>query len=325
MVIANPDKRPGLANVVPLELYSGNGKQLDFVWYNRLGTSLVVVSEINRSHGNMLRTFFGPIVFFLSFALLLSSNSPARGQQAYTNPDELVLPEFMTDSPRYCLLTFPANKKERQTVLMVTDGDRLHVDRNSDGDLTNDGPFLNSKRREWESERYHKFTTEELKVGNKIHKTILIQVRPLEIYSSADPKIRELLTAEPAADSYTLSAEIQDDRFQGTWGDGRVIVSAGLRDLDGVLQFGKSLETAPTINLCGDLEIRLASETQLRPGAETDVVTLLGTPGNGAGTFARLGYEGVVPEFLHPRLTLNLTSAETGETETTTYELGHRC
>lgn len=268
----------------------------------------------------LIRCILAPFAIVILFAV-----QPASAQETYSNQDELVLPEFVTESPRFCLLTFPAGNGERLPVLIVTDGNRLYVDRDSDGDLTNDGPFLTSRRRDWESDRYHKFAIEELQVGNNIHKTILIEVRPLEIYSRADPKIRELLTAEPDADCYSLSAEIQDDRFHGTWGDGRVIVSAGLRDLDGVLQFGKSLETAPTIHLCGELEIRLASETQLRPGAETDVVTLVGSPGVGVGTFARLGYEDVIPEFLHPRLRLNFTSAETGESITTTYELGHRC
>jgi hypothetical protein len=260
-----------------------------------------------------------------AFALLLTTVIPASGQETYNSHHDLVLPEFVTDSPRYCLLTFPAGGGNRQTVLIVVDGDRLYVDKNSDGELTNSDECLVSTREDWQSDRDHHFTIDEIRVGDRIHKTLQIHVQPLENYDRGDQQIRKVLEVEPAADCYTLQVEIQDDRFQGEFSDGRVIVFAGFQDIDGVLQFGKDLKTAPTVNFSGDLEIRLFGETKLRPGAEAEIMTSVGTRGAGPGTFASIGYEGVIPESACPRVSLQVNADEIGKLETTTHELSHRC
>ncbi len=271
----------------------------------------------------MLRNLVRSIVF-MPVALLLVCNA-ALGQQAYKSQDKLVLPEFTTAAPRYCLLTFPAGEEQRQTVLIVADGDRLFVDKNSDGDLTQLDESVLSTRQDWESDRDHLFTIDEIQVGERVHRGLHIYIRPLEKFDRGDQQIKEVLNFEPNADCYQLWAEIQDDRFQGRESAGRVYVFAEIQDLDGVLQFGKSLETAPTINWCGDLEIRLRAETKLRPGGETDIRTVVGTPGKGPGTFASIGYEGVIPAFMHPRLAIRVNVDEKEKMETTTYELSERC
>ena len=251
--------------------------------------------------------------------------TPALGQSTYVSQDGLVLPEFVTDAPRFCLLNFPAGDGKQQAVLIVADGDRLYVDKNSDGDLTNDGEGVLSTRQDWESERDHLFTIDEIQVGDRVHKNIRINIRPLEKYDRDDQQIKEVLKFEPDADCYQLWTEIQDDRFQGKGRDGRVIFFAGIQNTDGVLQFGKNLESAPTINLCGALEIRLRAETKLRPGGEFEIRTVVGTPGNGPGAFASIGYENVIPAFMHPRMSLRVKVAEQGKMEATTYELSERC
>lgn len=272
----------------------------------------------------MARASFVTFVLF-AFALLLSGRNPAFGQETYDSHDKLVLPEFITDSPRYCLLTFPAGGGNRQTVLIVVDGNRLYIDKDSDGDLTNSGECVVSTREEWQSDRDHQFTIDEIRVGDRIHRALQIHVQPLENYDRGDQQIRGVLEMEPAADSYTLQAEIQDDRFQGLFSDGRVIAIAGFQDTDGVLQFGEDLKTAPTINFSGELEIRLFGETKLRPGAEVEITTSVGTCGIGPGTFASIGYDGVIPESAFPRLSFQVNAGEIGKLETTTYELSHRC
>src|SRR6516162_5852375 len=49
-------------------------------------------------------------------------------------------PKYESDSPRYCLMVFGPEAKER--VWLVLDGKSLYVDRNANGDLTDEGERL---------------------------------------------------------------------------------------------------------------------------------------------------------------------------------------
>ena len=50
-------------------------------------------------------------------------------------------PVYRSKTPKYCLVVFGPEARVR--MWLVTDGDRLYVDRNANGDLTDDaGPYL---------------------------------------------------------------------------------------------------------------------------------------------------------------------------------------
>src|SRR6516162_1517208 len=53
-------------------------------------------------------------------------------------------PAYQTKTPKYCLLVFGAEAKSR--VWLVQDGDTLYVDRNGNGDLTEDGKRVTLKQ-----------------------------------------------------------------------------------------------------------------------------------------------------------------------------------
>lgn len=235
------------------------------------------------------------------------------------------LPEFKTDSPEFCFLKFPGGNSTYQTVLIVIDGSTLFYDRNSNRDLTESDEFVNSTKHNWQSDRDYRFQIDQIRVETLNHRSVRLEVSPLEKYDREDRRIKDILKLRPKANCFGLSAEIEDERFHGKGFDGRVVVFVGISDFDGVLQFGDSVATAPTINFCGELEIRLSGETKLRPDSETDVVTVVGTPGKGPGTFASIGYEDVIPESIHPNAILEVTSLATGQTTKTEFELGHRC
>lgn len=272
----------------------------------------------------MVRALF-VILFLASFSEFLTSEAGAWTPQAGEVRTDLVLPEFRTESPRYCLFTFPAGNGDRQTVLVIADGDRLYIDKNSDGDLTAPDECEVSTREEWQSTRDHDFRIDAIEVGGRTHTGIQLSISPLENYDRDDLRIKELLKKEPDADCYIIRAEVQDDRFHGSGTEGRVVVLAGPGDNDGLLQFGKDIESAPTIHFCGELEIRLFADAKLRPGSETEITTSVGTCGIGPGTFASIGYEGMIPDAVRPRLSLQVEAGEIGKLETKTYELSHRC
>src|SRR6266566_2992050 len=52
-------------------------------------------------------------------------------------------PTYQTQTPKYCLLVFGLDAKTR--VWLVQDGDTLYLDRNGNGDLTEDGKRVKLK------------------------------------------------------------------------------------------------------------------------------------------------------------------------------------
>src|SRR5262249_23919582 len=71
--------------------------------------------------------------------LALASLAPPAAATDLTKIDRTVgkEPAYQTKSPRYCLLVFGPEAKAR--VWLVLDGDTLYVDRNGNGDLTEEG------------------------------------------------------------------------------------------------------------------------------------------------------------------------------------------
>src|SRR5438128_9808598 len=61
-------------------------------------------------------------------------------------------PAYQTKTPKYCLLVFGLDAKTR--VWLVQDGDMLYVDRNGNGDLTEDGKSVKIKQ---QNDNYRSF------------------------------------------------------------------------------------------------------------------------------------------------------------------------
>lgn len=244
---------------------------------------------------------------------------------AQESADGHVLPRF-SGTPQFCFLEFPSSTDQHAEVLIALDGNKLYFDRNANGDLTEDGEAVESVADKTRmSERDLQFEIDEIKVGDRVHNSVKMTVAPLENYSRGEPEFAAILKENPAANACMIYAEIQDDRFRGKGLDGRVIVSAGFSDMEGVLQFGDTIDDAPTIRFCGTLEIRPYQKTRLRPGATKDIVLVVGSSGMGPGTFASIGYEGVIPETAYPRMMLETKIAESNKTEITSQELKRRC
>jgi hypothetical protein len=89
-------------------------------------------------------------------------------------------PVYQT-APKYLLLAFGPNATAR--VWLVLDGDRLFVDRNGNGDLTEPGekiaPKLDKLRDP--AEFGYRFEIGDVEVDGKVHKGLSVLVKPLSL------------------------------------------------------------------------------------------------------------------------------------------------
>ena len=270
---------------------------------------------------------FDRIIFTLLISLCqltIGNCLLAQEPESSKKKDDYKLPDFQTNRPQFCFWNFPGDKKEAQNVLVVSDGDHLYVDRNRNRDLTETGERVVSKKDNTRSNSDHEFKVGEIRVGEFAHNSIRLSVMPLENFDRDNEAVKTQVKSDPDSNAYIFFAEVKTNRFRGKGTDGRVLVMAGPTDCDGVLQFSDSIASAPTINALGDLEIRLSGEMKLRPGSQTEIVTVVGTPGISEGTFASIGYEDVIPKMMKPNVTLT-TKNEAGETDELEFDLGHRC
>jgi hypothetical protein len=80
--------------------------------------------------------------FVLAAALAASATRPAPAVQLQDIPRCIVKEPVYEGKPKYCLLVF--GKKADTRVWLVLDGKSLYIDRNNNGDLTEDGEKLSS-------------------------------------------------------------------------------------------------------------------------------------------------------------------------------------
>ena len=68
-------------------------------------------------------------------------------------------------------------------------------------------------------------------------------------------------------------------------------------DGNGFLQFANSPKEAPVIHFRGPMQMGLHSPQRLTLGPDaSDLLTVVGTPGLGKGTFASVSYSGLIAE-----------------------------
>lgn len=236
-------------------------------------------------------------------------------------------PAYKTGSPRYGLLVFGLDDRDR--VWLVLDGDALYVDRNGNGDLTDPGEQVRADKRPGgdPSEDGYSFDVGALNIRGQVHQALRVWFVPLKQYADGElgkrPEVKTALARDPRALAAYLGVDVQVPGIKGGGVGGRV---AGPNDQAGILRFADTPAEAPVIHLGGPLQVTFYDQPTLRAGREHDLVLIVGTPGIGPGTFASIGYEGTVPENAKPVAEVTFPAARAGDPPIRArFEIKDRC
>jgi hypothetical protein len=195
-------------------------------------------------------------------------------------------PAYRTRSPKYCLLLFGPEAKKR--VWLVHDGDRLYVDRNGNGDLTEEREEAKGaeQRRNLTSPikgerveaRIWRFYIGAVHEGKARHDALVVEIQHFE-YTPKEGKPR-------IVDHTAVTLELE-----GKW----------QQSASGNFSFARRPQDAPVIHLNGPLTLVPRYENQvLKRGGNGDRLRIgIGTPGLGNGPFAFLTTD-AAPADIHP-------------------------
>jgi hypothetical protein len=211
-------------------------------------------------------------------------------------------------TPQYCLLVF--GHEARTRIWLVRDGDHLYIDRNGNGDLTEPQERVHfSQSYPAGVPQYHdhrEARVAELRDGQLKHTDLRVtqyRVRRDFIPQSPDEEaLKAAVANDPEAVVYNLSLSVEvrpkpGDKVQIV---GRILQYAGT-DANGYLRFADRPQDAPIIHFGGPLQMGLLCKQVLPRGDKPgDLMTMIGTPGMGNGTFTSIAYGGLIADDVHP-------------------------
>jgi hypothetical protein len=231
-------------------------------------------------------------------------------------------PAYKT-KPKYCLLVFGPEAKHR--VWLVQDGDTLYVDRNGNGDLTEQDERIASEKSEGDSGEDRAFKVRELRVGDRVHRELYVSSYKIERSAEGDKRAKAIVEKDPLARAYTVMIEVEIPGWKGTGIGGRVQHRASGSDRNGYFQFADRPQNAPIVHFDGPLEIAVGA-FEFRVGREIDFTAGVGTRGLGPGTHTWIDYDGVIPEQAHPTVQILYPPMTVGEPPVRMkHELKERC
>jgi hypothetical protein len=228
--------------------------------------------------------------------------------------------------PKYCLLVFGPEAKAK--VWLVLDGDALYVDRNGNGDLTEPGKAVPSKKTESGAAS---FDVGALRVGPLSHTGATVTVLPLarwlpSLGEAPEAEAKALLARDSQAKLYHLSMSVEQAGRGGASAGRRIRQRTSLDDRSGLLQFADRPREAPVVHFGGPWSLTFVGKPALTRGRESDLPLAFGTPGLGAGTFAFVDYGGVVPARVFPVADITFPAAKPGQKPLQArYVLKERC
>jgi hypothetical protein len=201
-------------------------------------------------------------------------------------------PTYRTKAPKYCLLVFGLKANTR--IWLVLDGDVLYVDRNGNGDLTEEGECIEALRTTDSQEDF--VIGEVTEIDGKTKHANLDLTR----YG----KDRHLVIGVDFKEKYRQQAGV---------------------GLEGRLQFTDRPQDAPIIHFGGPLTQCLSRSVSLKPGEQEEIYVEVGTTGSGKGTFAAIPFE-VVPKGLQPAVEIEFPAKDRGgQPDWRRYDLTARC
>jgi hypothetical protein len=266
-------------------------------------------------------------------ALLLATGAASAADLKKIDRTIAKEPAYASKQPRYCLLVFGPEATTR--VWLVVDGDFLYVDRNGNGDLTEPGERVRfgafEENQGGAIAAAREADAGDIREGKLRHERLVVtQERVRKGYSAKEQWERELQAlAGKGSDvivySLRISLEIRPRPGDPIRIAGRISQYAGM-DGAGFLQFAESRGDAPIVHFRGPMQLGLYSPPQLVVGGDPcDLQTVVGTPGLGKGTFASVGYDGLISAGVGPVAQIAFPSPAAGSLPAERYVLPHRC
>src|SRR5262249_39400924 len=141
-----------------------------------------------------------------------------------------------------------------------------------------------------------------------------------------DENVKSLLAEHPETRGYFVDCDIEMPGHTGNGFGGRVEQGTSVRDLNGVLRFGESPESAPIVHFGGPWQISFYNRPELVIGRQKQVTVAVGTPGVGPGTTAFVSYQKLIPRDLNPKIEIVFPPEREGSAPfRELYELKNRC
>ena len=144
----------------------------------------------------------------LTLALAVASAVSTLAADDLTNIDRTLRkePTYQTKAPKYCLLVFGPQATTR--VWLVQDGDALYVDRNGNGDLTEEGERVAAKLGTGTDpeQGVFQFDVGEVQDGERTHKSLKVSIGKLDSLADRDEQIRAFIANDAKAIFYSYSS-----------------------------------------------------------------------------------------------------------------------
>jgi hypothetical protein len=246
--------------------------------------------------------------------LLVDTVFVQAGDLSKIDPPLVKEPAYQSKAPKYALLVLGPEARTR--IRLVLDGTTLYVDRNGNGDLTEDGEKVAGTHGYLLGEEAVTFEVGELHDRGRRHLNTSITVSAMKSNTGVSP--RTVI--------FSIRMDVAVPGYTGTGQGGRVLQMAGTSDLNGNLQFTDRPNDAPFLHFGGPWTISLSERPTFRVGREIELYLALGTPGRGPGTTVYTAYEGVIPPTVYAQVEIAFPSQKPGGPPMKAiYELKRRC
>lgn len=250
--------------------------------------------------------------------------SVAFGAGESRRPQLIKEPQYRSENPRYCLLTF--GEPVEKAVWIVHDQEVLYVDRNANGDLTEGNEQIRVGEQSDPTKGEYEFVVGNLAVGGRLHENLRIYSSRLRHLAKHHQFRHEYEAADAEAGFYTVWIDVQMLLHRGAAREGRVRQIATYYDRNGFLQFSSDPSRAPVIRFDAPWEIMLTDRPTLTAGRRIDLYLAVGTPGFGPGTSAMIAYDKLIPPEARPEVKVTFPPAGAGMSPVeSVYTLRERC
>jgi hypothetical protein len=217
-------------------------------------------------------------------------------------------PAYESKAPKYCLLVFGLDARTR--VWLVQDGEKLYVDRNANGDLTEAGECVELKQK---GDGFRSFEAGDIKADGLTHTGLnVMQMKASPESAGNDEEWQRVKKSGP--EPWTWWVRITAERSADDKRDLPKTLSYVINgDGEGMLLFADRPQDAPIIHLNGPFTLGLQDrKSRLIPGEKVMLQIGVGPQGVGPGTFAFVLYPNTIPNDAYPEAEITFPAKASG-------------